>query len=456
MPRDGIAPRRANVVNALVNTSVATTVIPSAGSPQPGTIGQHITASRTASSPFVRVRENRDSERRAPAHREAAPVIAALERGTVPARPHVDGCARTDHGVDTETKRAALQRELARLTAPGVLVATADDGRLVCRACAHGCRLRDGEVGLCRVRFRDGPALRVPFGYVAARRIMPVERNTIYHLRPGSLGLTFGMFGCDLHCPWCSNASISQAVRADDVDPPPVERVSAAALVQQAIDAGCRVVVSAFNEPMITAEWAFAVFSEARARGLATAVVSDGNTTGEALAYLRPVTDVFRVDLKATRPQHYDLVGAVRDVPLHALREARRLGYWVEAVSMIVPGVNDDLDGLRALATELTAIDRDLPWHLNGFVPRYHMRDRPALSTRILVAAADVAYAAGLRYVYVGNVADRLSELSHTRCPGCYLPVIRRFNYTVRDQCLRDGRCPRCGRVIPGRWESAT
>ena len=196
MPRDGIAPGARMSSTPWSTAFVATTVIPSAGSPQPGTI---------------------------------------------------DGCARTDHGVDTETKRVALQRELSRLTAPGVLVATADDGRLVCRACAHGCRLRDGEVGLCRVRFRDGPALRVPFGYVAARRIMPVERNTIYHLRPGSLELTFGMFGCDLHCPWCSNASISQAVRADDVDPPPVERVSAAALVQHAIDAGCRVVVSAFT-----------------------------------------------------------------------------------------------------------------------------------------------------------------------------------------------------------------
>ena len=110
--------------------------------------------------------------------------------------------------------------------------------------------------------------------------------------------------------------------------------------------------MSAFNEPMITAEWAYAVFSEARQHGLATAVVSDGNTTPEALAFLRPVTDVFRLDLKATEAAHYGLVGAVPDAPLAALREARRLGYWVEAVTMIVPGVNDGLDGLAKLAAD--------------------------------------------------------------------------------------------------------
>jgi pyruvate formate lyase activating enzyme len=305
---------------------------------------------------------------------------------------------------------------------------------------------------LCRVRRREGSELRVPFGYVAAWRVMPVERNTIYHVKPGSLDLTFGMFGCDLRCPWCSNVDISQALRSDDVAPPRVERISAPELVSRARAAGCRIVVSAFNEPMITAEWAYAVFSEARQHGLATAVVSDGNTTPEALAFLRPVTDVFRLDLKATEAAHYGLVGAVPDAPLAALREARRLGYWVEAVTMIVPGVNDGLDGLAKLAADLAAIDRDLPWHLNGFVPRYQMKDRQALSTRILVAAAQRAYATGLRYVYVGNVADRLVELSHTRCPECLLAVVQRANYATRRMTLRNGQCPGCATVIPGRW----
>jgi pyruvate formate lyase activating enzyme len=340
---------------------------------------------------------------------------------------------------------------IAALTTTGALVEPARDGRLRCTACAHRCALPDAAVGLCGVRYRRGEELRVPWGYVAARRIMPVERNTIYHVRPGSLSLTFGMLGCDLRCPWCSNWELSQALRDGAADAS-VRETTAQALVEEARAAGCGVVASAFNEPMITAEWAREVFREARRHGLVTALVSDGNTTPEALAFLRPVTDVYRVDLKGTTAEHYRTVGGVPGAPLRALREARRLGFWVEAVTAVVPGVNDDVGELRSLASALADIDRDLPWHVNGFVPRYRMRDRPATDPALLVVIAGAAYARGLRHVYVGNVADRVRELSHTRCPCCYAVLIERENYVTRSVALRDGACPQCGARLPGIW----
>jgi pyruvate formate lyase activating enzyme len=281
---------------------------------------------------------------------------------------------------------------------------------------------------------------------------MPVERNTIYHLRPGSQGLTFGMLGCDLRCPWCSNWTLSQALRHHELEQTAVEDVSPEELVTRAREKQCQVIVSAFNEPMITAEWAYAVFAEAHRHGLATAVVSDGNTTPEALRLLRPVTDVFRVDLKGFAPQQYQLVGGVADAPLAALREARRLGYWVEAVTVVVPGVNDSLAGLRGLAAELAAIDPDLPWHLNAFVPRYRMTDRPPMDGQLLVTAAGSAYARGLHYVYVGNLADRVAALSHTRCPGCHAELVRRRDYATEFVGLLDGKCPHCSNPVAGRW----
>jgi pyruvate formate lyase activating enzyme len=171
-----------------------------------------------------------------------------------------------------------LEARLAALTTTGALTEQTRDGRLRCNACAHRCTLRDGDPGLCGVRYRRGGELRVPWGYVAARRVMPIERNTIYHVRPGSLGLTFGMLGCDLRCPWCSNWTLSQALR-DGRQATPVVEITAGALVAEAIEADCRIVVSAFNEPMNTAEWAHAIFSEARRHDLLTALVSDGNTT---------------------------------------------------------------------------------------------------------------------------------------------------------------------------------
>jgi pyruvate formate lyase activating enzyme len=302
------------------------------------------------------------------------------------------------------------------------------------------------------VRFNRSGELRVPSGYVAARRIRAVETNTIFHVRPGAPALTFGMYGCDLRCPYCHNWRLSQALR-EDVGETAVEEITAAGLVDAAVAGGCRVLCSAYNEPMITAEWARAVFAEARRRGLVTAVISDANTTPEALAYLRPVTDVFRADLKGFSTAHYRALGGRAGAALDAIREARRLGYWVEVVTLVVPGFNDDPGGLRSLASELAAIDPDMPWHLNGFVPRYRMSDRPAQSPSVLVSAAGSAYARGLRYVYVGNVADQVRALSHTRCADCQAVLVERANYQTLSVRIESGRCPGCGRAIPGRWD---
>jgi pyruvate formate lyase activating enzyme len=309
----------------------------------------------------------------------------------------------------------------------------------------------DGRVGACGVRFRRGDELRVPFGYVARKYVRAVETNTIYHVRPGSLALTFGMFGCDLRCPYCHNFNVSQALRDGIEGDHPVD-ISAAELADEAIQKGCQVLCSAYNEPMITAEWARAVFAEARARGLVTALISDGNTTPQALAYLRPVTDVYRVDLKATTNEQYHTLGGRLAPVLEGIREARRLGYWVEVVTLVVPAFNDDLAGLRDLARALVAIDPGIPWHLNAFYPRYRLLDRPRMTAYPLVTAAGTAYAKGLRFVYVGNVADEFTQLSHTRCPECQDVLVRRINYATQENALKAGGCARCGAVIPGLW----
>jgi pyruvate formate lyase activating enzyme len=346
-----------------------------------------------------------------------------------------------------------LRDRIDQLTVTSELCeSVAETNTIVCGACAHRCNLRPGARGICGVRFNADGKLKVPFGYVAAKRIRPVETNTIYHVRPGSRALTFGMLGCDLRCPYCHNWRLSQAVR-DRLDAPNIEVVTPSSLIDEAVRAGCQVVCSAYNEPMITAEWAYAIFAEARRRQMVTALISDANTTAEALAFLRPVTDVFRADLKGYDDAQFQALGGRPEAPLAAIEEAKRLGYWVEVVTLLVPGFNDDPQGLRALAKRLEAIDPEMPWHLNGFVPRYRMADRPAAGLDLLMNAAGIGYGRGLRHVYVGNVADRLTELSHTRCPSCLHVLVRRCNYATVEMSITGSNCSSCGRVVPGLWD---
>jgi pyruvate formate lyase activating enzyme len=341
--------------------------------------------------------------------------------------------------------RLPLADTLSSRTRAGVLFEPTAHGALRCTACAHRCVMEDGRTGACGVRTHRNGTMHVPYGYVARKYVRAVESNTIYHVRPGAKALTFGMFGCDLRCPYCHNWRVSQALREDVGEQSPTD-IDPEALVEEAIAAGCEVLCSAYNEPMITAEWAHAIFSIAKARGLVTALITDGHSTSEALAYMRPVTDVFRVDLKGWTQEHYKSLGGRIEPVLASIREAKRLGYWVELVTLVVPGFNDDARGLAGLAAQIVDIDPTIPWHIDGFVPRYKLKDEKAASPTFLAMAAGAAYARGLQYVYVGNIGDAFPELSNTRCPKCAETLIERRNW----ETLRARTTCTCGHKVPG------
>ena len=348
-----------------------------------------------------------------------------------------------------------LETALAARTRPGVLVEpTAPtrtvQGALRCTACAHRCVMERGRTGACGVRTNVDGVLQVPHGYIARKYVRPVETNTVYHVLPGARSLTFGMFGCDLRCPYCHNWKVSQALRDETAGEQAPLDTSPAALVDEAIARGCEVLCAAYNEPLITAEWAHAVFTEAKSRGLTTGVVTDGHSTPEALSYLRPVTDFFRVDLKGFRPEHYKQLGGRLEPVLASIVDARRLGYWVEIVTLVVPGFNDDPRGLADLGARIASIDPGIPWHLDAFVPRYKLQDLPPTSPTMLAMAAGSAYARGLQYVYVGNVGDAFPELSSTRCAACATTVVERRDWSTVSSKLVEGACPACGAAVPG------
>ena len=344
----------------------------------------------------------------------------------------------------------ALQRRTARgtLVEPGPA-----EGTLRCTACAHRCVIGPGRRGSCGVRFEREGTLRVPFGYVARANIRFVETNTIYHVLPGSRALTFGMYGCDLRCGYCQNWYVSQALRERDEREAPSD-ISAEELVSRAVAEGCRVLCAAYNEPSISAEWVHEIFRRAKERGLVTGMITDGNATRELLEHMRPVTDVYRVDLKGYSEEQYRSLGGRLAPVLESIALAKKLGFWVEVVTLVVPHFNDELPGLRSLAMAIAKVDQDIPWHLNAFQPRYRMRDRPPMSAGLLVSAAGSAYAKGLRYVYVGNVDHELGELSHTRCPRCHETIVRRRGYESMLETADPSRCPRCANQIPGLWRA--
>lgn len=348
-----------------------------------------------------------------------------------------------------------LQDALDAFAVPGTLWRPEGDaGDVRCIACGHRCLLREGRRGVCKVRFNRGGVLQVPSGYVVALQADPIEKKPFFHFLPGSDALTFGMLGCDFHCGYCQNWLTSQALRDADAGAPPAP-ITAAAVVDQARRRGAATIVSSYNEPLITAEWAVEIFRLARPHGLRTGLVSNGSATAEALDFLRPWTDAIKVDLKAIDERPYRTLGGTLRQVLDTIRMAHERDYWVEVVTLLVPGFNDAGDAVRRMADAIARVSPEIPWHVTAFHQEYRMTEGRNTTADDLLAACETGRVAGLRYVYAGNLPGRVGRWEHTWCPDCGARLVERFGYTIRERRVTPaGACPDCGTRIPGRWST--
>ncbi len=325
-------------------------------------------------------------------------------------------------------------------------------GKLVCVACAHRCKLAEGAHGICRVRFREDGSLHVPWGYTAGAAVDPIEKKPFFHVLPGSGALSFGMLGCDMRCEFCQNWFTSQTFR-DPRAATHAHPVEADELVEAAVSSGSASVVSTYNEPLITSEWARSIFEKARARGLRTGYVSNGHATPEVLAYLAPVLDMYKVDLKAFRKTTYRRLGGRLFAVLETIRALHRMGIWTEVVTLIVPGLNDDPVELKEMAAFIASVSPDIPWHVTAFHPDYRMTGRGPTPARTLATARDIGFQAGLHFVYAGNLPGSVPHGEDTLCPACGTVLVRRRGFAVLENRIgSDGRCPACGHTTPGLW----
>jgi pyruvate formate lyase activating enzyme len=345
---------------------------------------------------------------------------------------------------------------MAALTREGdpALYDASGDSWVQCHACAHECEIADGASGTCKVRFNRDGALQVPWGYVAGAQCDPIEKKPFFHVEPGSRAFSFGMLGCDLKCACCQNWVTSQSLR----DPEAGTRLtdtSPEMLVDAALRSGARSVVSTYNEPLITTEWAVAVFRAARAAGLLTGYVSNGYATARVLRYLAPWIDLFKVDLKGFDELQYLNYGGHLEPVLETIRTLHAMGTWVEVVTLLVPGINNSDEEVGQIAAFLAGVSPDIPWHVTAFHPDYRMHDRAGTTPDMLVRAADIGRRSGLHFVYAGNAAGEVGDLENTSCPTCRQVLVERRAYWIGVcRVTPDGRCPSCQTAIPGRWRA--
>ncbi|HDS85702.1 MAG TPA: AmmeMemoRadiSam system radical SAM enzyme [Phycisphaerales bacterium] len=324
------------------------------------------------------------------------------------------------------------------------------DGRKVrCNLCHWRCTIAPDQFGRCYVRKNiDGTLYSLNYDKVCAGNVDPIEKKPLFHFQPGSQSFSVAAPGCNFRCVFCQNWQISQA---------PLDRIidgaafSPSKIVDAAVQAGCRNIAYTYTEPTVFMELCAETAVLAKEKGLANVFVSNGYMTPEAIDFARPWLDGINVDLKAFTEDFYrDLCKAHLAGVLETLEYlARKTDIWLEITTLVVPGQNDSPDELTRIAEFIAQkLSPDVPWHISRFFPQYQMSEATATQETELSKAYDIGKAAGLRYVYVGNLPGNRAE--STWCSDCGALLIERLGYRIRSNRIVDHRCPHCGSKIAG------
>ena len=295
-------------------------------------------------------------------------------------------------GGEVQRQRADGVRGRPCGMAPKTDAGEAGRGRAVCRICPHRCSLAEGAVGRCRARVaRDGVVVSLNYGLATSLALDPIEKKPLARFHPGSTVLSVGSFGCNLSCPFCQNASIAQAGKHEVR----WRRVEPGELVEQALrlaDRGCIGIAYTYNELLVGFEFVRDCARLAHEAGLLNVVVSNGVICDEPLEELVPLIDAANIDLKGFSQGFYDIVGGdFLTVRRTIERLAAAPSCHLEVTTLVIPGLNDDVEEIAEAARWLASLDHGITYHLTRFFPQHRMADRPPTPIATLREAADAA-----------------------------------------------------------------
>jgi pyruvate formate lyase activating enzyme len=321
----------------------------------------------------------------------------------------------------------------------------AEGGRADCLLCSHRCKVAPGKRGVCGVREnREGTLYSLNYGRLISRAVDPIEKKPLYHFLPGTTSYSIATVGCNFRCRFCQNWQISQHRPRETF---PGERASPEDVVRDAARRGCASIAYTYTEPTIFWEFARDTGRLAHGRGIANVFVTNGYQTPEAVEAMTGVIDAANVDLKAFTDDFYrELCGARLGPVLESIPAMRAAGIHVEVTTLVIPGRNDSEAELRKIASFVGGVSPDIAWHVSRFHPDYELTDAHWTPAESLERAVRAGREAGLRHVYVGNVASGETD---TVCPSCGTVVIRRRGYATAVVALEGSTCAECGAALP-------
>jgi len=326
-----------------------------------------------------------------------------------------------------------------------------DGGEIQCTLCPRRCRVAMGKRGFCGVREnREGKYYSLVYGNPCVIHLDPIEKESFFHVLPGTASLTLSTAGCNFQCKFCENWEISQATPEDlySYDIPPT------IVVKKAKEMGAHSIAYTYAEPTIFYEYMVDVASFAKKAGLLNVIHSNGFINPAPLRNLCTVLDAAQIDLKGFTEDFYHELSSGELAPvLDTLKTLKQKKIHLEITNLIIPTKNDDMSTLREMCLWVKReLGADTPLHFSRFYPLHKLKKLPSTPISTLEKARALAFSSGLEYVYVGKVPGH--EGWNTFCPTCKKMIIQRTGYMIGEIHVKEGKCKYCGRPIPGIWAS--
>jgi len=317
---------------------------------------------------------------------------------------------------------------------------------ITCLLCEHYCFLQEGEIGLCANQKNHNNTLETLFFNTPyALSISHIEERPFLHFKPGSTALALGTKGCNMHCPECQNHQLTQDF--DQAEPLHLEPMD---VVKLALDNEVKAIAYSYNDPVVYYPYAKAIGLIAKEKGLQNLFQTAGLASPLLLEDLNSWVDAVHVDLKSMNPAHYkSVLGGMLATVKNTLYTLAKSPLWLEVTTLIINGVNDSDKELEAIAHYIAnELGPHVPWHISAFTPSNQLKAFDETSIESLLRAYEIGKAAGLYYVYFGNVP----WLNETFCPSCNTLLIQRRYHEIFENNLVDGTCPECQRSVKGIW----
>jgi len=323
------------------------------------------------------------------------------------------------------------------------------DEKVKCELCPNFCIIKNGELGVCRVRKNvKGKLYSLNYDKVAAMHTDPIEKKPLYHFLPATPSFSISTMGCNFSCKFCQNHSLSMVEDENQIFG---EKISPEELITMALRSGSKSIAYTYTEPTIYFELMLETAKLAKHKGLKNVMVTNGYMSEKAFELIQPYLDGANIDLKAFSDRFYKKYCNAQLFPvLDTIKRMKKRGIWIELTTLLIPNLNSDKKEISELITFILDLDDKIPWHVSRFFPHHNMLETSPTDINLMYEFLETAKERGIQYLYGGNIMAE--KWANTYCTECGSLLISRMGYTTTLKNISQGNCTRCGNHTPGIW----